>query len=230
MINGFSALVSLVLAAGELAEPKYNTVRMPRDRSVYVLPSAEGKKGIMIYISGRCGDPLAGVKSFGNEAASHATMIALQGDVVCKFPVGRHRWSGDLAVMQRRIEEAIAAVSVTMPHLDPNDVTIIGYSEGALRVVQLVERFPDRYRRVVLGGPPVIPTVSMMGRAKAIAAVVGELDKQDHVHPGLATLVENGIPAKFFSLPEVGHGKYGNWGHESFGQAFTWIFETVPDQ
>ena len=225
------AMCGLLAAAPNLsANPvPYQTLQVPKDKPVYVVPGQAEKKGVLIYLHGRCGDPLAGPNAFPEASAERGTMISVVADSPCPNRTGRFRWTNDLNAIQARIDAAIDAVSAQRKGgLDGKEITLIGYSEGALRAEQLAKKFPDRYPRVVIIGTPVQPAATSFGKVKAVATMAGQLDKQDHIMKGTEDIQKSGKPVKFFSLPGVGHGKYGTEGNRVMGEVLSWIFTSAP--
>lgn len=207
----------------------YETIQVPKDQPVFVVPGDTGKRSVIVYLHGRCGDPLAGINAFPEASSQRGTMISVQADEPCPNNPQRRRWGADLRAIQTRIDAAISAVAAQREGgLDTSELTLIGYSEGALRAEQIAKKYPSRYPRVVVIGSPVTPSATSFANVKAVITMVGELDRQDLMRAGYADIEKSGKPVRFMQLPGVGHGKYGADGNRVLDEAFTWLFQQAP--
>ncbi|HYP99188.1 MAG TPA: hypothetical protein VER96_11020 [Polyangiaceae bacterium] len=189
--------------------PDYEVLDAGSDRPIRVLPAAQPGRRVMIYLHGYCGDVNA-VGAFVPAAAAHGTLIALLGDQPCKDKPGRFKWSADPHAQDQRIQRAIRLVNRTHGwDLDPNDVTLFGYSQGAVRAEALVRYYAKRYPRVILGGPPRRLKVEHFKHVRAIAVFGGELENTSNMVGGADDLIAAGFRARFFLFPGVDHGDFG---------------------
>lgn len=200
------------------------SVSVEKDAAAYALPAEAETGEVIVYLHGHCGDPLAGLRSFPEAARKVGTMISVQGDIPCGGRAGKRRWSTDAERIQGRVDAAIAATSRQLGReLSPQKLTLVGYSEGALRAELLAGAFPGRYPRVILGGEPRAPRPDHFRGAQAVATLAGQLDDQRAMREGADALLRAGIPARFFLLPKARHGQYGPEGNRVLGEAFAWL-------
>lgn len=200
-------------------------VRM--DRPVFVAHGPLGERRAILYLHGRCGDPLA-FRAWAAAASRLGTVISIQGDVRC--PGGqRATWSHDLGALDRRASQALAAVGAArgMP-LDEASLTVVGYSLGAMRAEELVKAFPRRYRRALLVAGPFAPEPASFGEGAAVAVIAGGRDLRRHLREGAAALADAGVTSTFLLLPGASHGEYGPEGARVMGEALTWVYQRVP--
>ncbi len=196
------------------------SVRVPGDRSVYVVGAGAPVPRAIVYLHGKCGDPLA-FRPWAAAASRHGTLVSIQGDVPCDN--GRRRWSHDLALAQRRIDAALEAVSSARGvRLDARALTAIGYSEGAIRVEQLARRSPDRYPHVILAAGPVAPRATGLERAR-IVVLAGARDRREHLREAADAMAKAGLPVTFMLLPRAAHGDYGPEGERVMDAALEWL-------
>jgi hypothetical protein len=189
--------------------PPYEVLDAGSDRPVRVLPAAQPGRRVLVYLHGYCGDVNA-VGAFTSAAAAHGTVLALLGDEPCKDKPGRFKWSRDTHALDQRIRRAIGLVNrVHSWDLDASDVTLFGYSQGAVRAEALVRYYAKRYPRVILGGPPRRPKVEHFKHVQAIAVFGGELENTSEMLGGADDLIAAGYRARFFLLPGVDHGDFG---------------------
>jgi hypothetical protein len=203
-------------------------VAVPRDVAAYVIPGQHEARRPIVYLPGRCGDAFAAIKSWPDASRKHGTLVVVQGDEACPGSK-RRRWGPSAVRSQARIDAALAAASAEIPGgLDVGGLTVVGYSEGALKAELLARRFPERYPRVVVIGDPRAPSPTNLGKARAIVTMVGERDDQKTMRDGTAALVRAGLPVRLFLLPKAGHGQYGPEGSRVMDEALSWAFATSP--
>jgi predicted esterase len=194
------------------------------DTPTYVLPGKEGSREVLLYLHGRCGNPFAGARSFPEASASRGTMVIVLGDVPCPNSP-RRRWSGDMKHNQARIDAALDAASQSLGRdLDRQSLTVVGYSEGALKAEQLAHLYPERYPRVLLIGSPRAPSPFNLGKGHAIVTMVGERDAQHDMREGTKSLEKAGRKVHFWLLPGARHGQYGPEGERVMDEALGWAF------
>lgn len=207
---------------GELVE-----LDVPGDRSVFVVFAPPGEDDAMLYLHGVCGDPTA-PGSFADAIAEFGTLVSLRGDEACDGSA-RRRWSNDLDGIDRRATRALARVAeVRGEPLDGAALTLLGYSQGALRAEALAGRFPRRYPRVLLMGGPHAPDPKNLASASAVVLMAGERDAGAHLRDGAKRLGEGGIPARFIEIPEARHGEYGPRASETLREALAWAYASRP--
>lgn len=189
--------------------PAYEVLDAGSDRPIRILPAAQAGRRVLIYLHGYCGDVNA-VGAFVPAAAAHGTLIALLGDQPCKDKPGRFKWSSDTHALDQRIQRAIRLVNHAHGwDLDVNDVTLFGYSQGAVRAEALVRYYAKRYPRVILGGPPRRLKVEHFKHVQAIAVFGGALENTSNMVGGAEDLIAAGFRARFFLFPGVDHGDFG---------------------
>jgi len=164
-------------------------------------------------------------------AAAHGTLIALLGDQPCKDKPGRFKWSNDIRGLDARIERAVRLVNRAQGlHLDPHDITLFGYSQGAVRAESLARFYASHYPRVILGGPPRRPKPAHFARIRVIAVFGGELEDTRDMLGGADDLIAAGFRARFFLLPGVDHGDFGGEleGNRALGEILAFVDGDQP--
>jgi pimeloyl-ACP methyl ester carboxylesterase len=165
-------------------------------------------------------------------AAAHGTLIALLGDQPCPGKPGRFKWSGDTHGLDQRIQRAIRLVNRAQKlDLDAHDITLFGYSQGAVRAEALARYYAQRYPRVILGGPPRRPKPEHFKHVRAIAVFGGELEDTHDMLGGADDLIAAGFRAHFFLLPGVDHGDFGGElaGNQALTEILGFVTEPAPD-
>ncbi len=218
-------------ASGASADPRgYETVRVHADYPVFVAPGQAGAERLMVYLHGRCGNPLAGIKSFPNASSRHGTLVSITGDTPCRKRPQARQWSTNVEYLSARVDAAIAAVQKHYQgrRFDTSELTVIGYSEGAMRAEHLAKKFPERFTRVVLLGSPMRPSPENLYRARVVATVVGEREPQETMRDGTRDLCEAQLPVRLFTLPRAYHGDYGPEAENVMGEVLDYVFGAAP--
>ncbi len=201
------------------------SVAIEGDASVQVAHSALSNHGAIVYLHGRCTEPAIDVERIAQATSHHGTLLAPQGDEACPGGKG-FRWTTDIEAIQSRIDRALQAVAaVRGGALDPSQITLIGYSEGAARAEALAHAFPARYPRVILIGAPTAPTAANLAGAHAVALLAGQKDRQDLMKIGLQSLEHASKPARFFELPGAEHGEFGPEGERVMSEVLDFVAE-----
>jgi len=225
-------LLTRIAGAEPEAQPAFEpgvpvTVPVPHDRPLYVVHAPAEVKRALIYLHGWCGRPEA-PEAWKHAAARHGTLIALTAEIHC--PNGRTRWSKtNTGEQHERIQRAMQVVREARGGaLDPSDVVLIGYSQGAARAYRLAKRFPSFYPRLVLGGPPEAPAPGWFPSARAIAVLGGELETTESMREGTADLQEAGMLARYFMIPAAGHGSFGPEAETLMDEVLSWLLRVAP--
>ncbi len=189
--------------------PNFHYVDATWDQEIRVLPAAQPGPRVLVYLHGYCGD-INAVGAFVPAAAAHGTLIALLGDQPCKDKPGRFKWSNDIRGLDARIQRAVRLVNRRQGlKLDPQDITLFGYSQGAVRAESLARFYVQHYPRVILGGPPRRPKAEHFKGVRTIAVFGGEKEDTHDMVGGADDLAAAGLRAHFFLLPGVDHGDFG---------------------
>ncbi|HWZ91136.1 MAG TPA: hypothetical protein VNW92_19880 [Polyangiaceae bacterium] len=189
--------------------PNYTLVDATWDKPIRVLRAAEPDRRVLVYLHGYCGDVNA-VGAFVNAAAAHGTLLALLGDQPCPDKPGRFKWSNDIHGLDERIKRAVRLVNRSLQlELNGSDITLFGYSQGAVRAESLARYYAKRYPRVILGGPPRRPKPAHFAGVRRIAVFGGEKEDTHDMLGGADDMIAAGEQAHFFLLPGVDHGDFG---------------------
>lgn len=192
------------------------------DRPIRVTHAQAEIRQAIVYLHGMCGDP-KGADKWADLAAQRGTLIVLRADVPCPDRPG-YKWPKDPQLIQKRIDAALLVVAQQRGGLlDKEELTLIGYSQGAHRAEQLAFAAPERYPWVVLGGPPTAPTPELLRRSQRVAVLGGEFEDTTHMESGTTELQKVGIASQFFRLPGSHHGDYGTEGRRVILEVFSFL-------
>lgn len=202
-------------------EPLGVDVAVPGDRPVYVLPGETADPRVIIYLPGMCGDVTA-ADHFRNAVKAHGTLISVRGDTEC--PNGRFKWRDDPAKIQSRVVAAFEQVNAQRGGtLRLSDALLFGYSQGADRAERVAAMYPEKYPRLVLGGPPQKASPGRLGRAARVAFLGGELETTENMRAGFDALRAAGITTRFFTLECAYHGWFGTSAESQLAEVLDWV-------
>jgi hypothetical protein len=201
--------------------PLGEDVSVPGDRPAYVLPGNLGDPRVIVYLHGMCGDTTA-ADYFREAVRAHGTLIAVRGDTACDN--GRFKWRDEPSKIQARVRRAFASVNARLGGgLTLDGALLFGYSQGADRAEKLAAQYPQKYPRLVLGGPPMKASPIKLARAERVAILGGELETTENMRIGYDQLVAAGIPARFFTLECAYHGYFGTRAELQLAEVLDWV-------
>ena len=184
----------------------------------------EGWRAPAVFLTGSCTHPLTYVNAFRHAAAEHGGLVALQGDLPCKADPTLRRWSPDTVLTSARIDAALRAAGARAI----DDVTLVGYSQGAERAEWLARRYPAKYTRFVLMAGPVVPSPARFEGARAVTTLAGYGDVRENMADGARRLRRASIPATYIELPGgTHHGELAPTADAFVGRALDWIDENA---
>lgn len=199
-------------------------VAIDGDRDLRVAHAEGSNRHALVYLHGMCGDS-KGADPWTDLATERGTLVVVRADVPCGDRPG-YKWPAEPEAIEARIVRALEQVKSSRNGLlDLDRVTLVGYSQGAHRAELLAARYPDKYKNLVLGGPPTAALPENLKAATRVAVLGGELENATHMKKGASDLAAAGITSRFFLLPKTGHGGYGPEGHRVMAEVFTWLWD-----
>lgn len=195
-------------------------VRPEGDLPAYIARGARVHRRAMVFLAGMCTHPGGYVMAFQHVAAARGDLVGLQGDVSCAGDGAMRMWSYDLAKLDRRIDAAFVASGLPAP----DEILVIGYSQGAERAERLMERWPKKYTRAILIASPLTPSPTRLRGAAGIILMAGSFDiSQARMRGAVAPLVKAGIPARYAVIPKAHHGEFGDTPEDTMRAALDFV-------
>ncbi|HKY40620.1 MAG TPA: hypothetical protein VJN18_32015, partial [Polyangiaceae bacterium] len=102
------------------------------------------------------------------------------------------------------------------------DITVIGMSLGATRAAALVQRFPERYTRLIAMAAPSTLGAGLRS-LRAAVVMAGERDRQDLMKTSERSLRGRGVPVTFILIPGATHGAMGPEPERTMGAALDFL-------
>ena len=199
--------------------------QLPQDRDlpISIVRGDDERKPSIVFMAGVCSNAFAYLSGFPEAARAHGGVVAIEGDLPCGAPnSGYHSYSWDAAKQNARIEAALARAGVTT--IPPGGLTLVGYSAGAGIGEQMVQRWPERYARVVLIGAPTDPSTQRLKAARGVVTMSCTLDVPLRMKDAARRLSNAGVPATYLEMPGCTHGNLAD-GERVMDSAFAWLTE-----
>ncbi len=189
---------------------------------IFVMRGGSHGPGKLVFVHGMCGHALGYAQSFQRSAARYGLLIAPQGDIGCGPGSPWAKWSMDTAALDARIVSAFHALGVSDP---VEDITAIGYSQGASRAEALARRWPKRYTRLILiAGPAKVSPYGLHVQSALLMA--GSLDRQDMMQASARAFIDARQRSRYMQLPDARHGSMGSSPELTMSRALDWLYES----
>ncbi len=210
---------------GHIRPGKPIRVTIPGYRAALVVHGKPGVTRAMIYLHGVCGN-VQKIEDWTGMASNYVTTIALYGNKPCPTAPTRASWNQDIAFIHELIQTALGRVAEERAgQLDVHHAVLFGYSQGASRAERLVERYPEHYPWIILGGPPTPPRFERLRGARRSVILVGSEEHQEHLAGIAQELTTLGAPTEFKIFPGVGHGSFGRDAPRVMDETLSWLLE-----
>lgn len=204
------------------------SVPIPGYRPATVVHGGAQTSIAMVYLHGVCGQ-VSRIRDWSKAASDFVTTIAPLGNKACPDSKSRFSWNQDIELIDDYIGRALDAVATTRNGLlDTSAVVVFGYSQGASRAERLAERFPERYRWVILGGPPRPPVFERFEKVAGLALLVGTEEHQESLAELARDFTQQGVRTHFDQFAGVGHGFFGESSPEVMRRTLTWLRIPLP--
>jgi pimeloyl-ACP methyl ester carboxylesterase len=196
-------------------------VVVPGDSPASWVQSSDGASPHIVFLPGVCSNAYAYLLAFPEAARAHGGIIAIDGDKPCGAPgSGFRSFSWDPVRQDARLQAALAAVGAGEP--PEGGYTLVGYSAGAGIGELMVQRWPERYARVVLIGAPSDPSPARLAKARGVVTMSCSRDVPGRMRDGARRITAAGVPATYLEMPGCTHGNIAD-GEHVFEEAFEWL-------
>lgn len=215
-----------VATAAKMPEPppppapaRVEKILVPGDLAASVVRASDDQAPLTVFMPGMCSNGTAYLQTFPEAARAQGGVVAIEGDQPCA--PGFRTFSWDAAKQHARVEAALAAAGVR--EIPPEGITLVGYSQGATLAEQMVQRWPDRYRKVVLIGAPTEPSARSLGQARSLVTMSCDRDGAAPRMQKAAKAAEKaGVPATYIEMANCTHGNVTD-GEVNFTRTFDFL-------
>lgn len=200
---------SAALAVKRAARPSGPTVlaeARARPGALVYAPGDPDERRVTVMLHGMCDEPQYECPYFAETVTRRSWLLCPRATLRCDGGGSIWPWQ----TFERDIEASVERVSERHPgELDARrDRTLIGFSLGAIRGMDLAHSGSGRWTRVVLIGAKIHPDAERLRAAgvERLLLAAGDHDMMKWQMAGEARrLVRQGYPAAFMSLGKIGH-------------------------
>jgi predicted esterase len=201
-----AVLAGFSLARPARAEPLELTTA-DGDPAVVIYPAQEpGPRSITVALHGMCGRPENLCRYFAEQVTRSEHLVCPRATQRCE--AGGSSWpqAGFAAQIERAVQRARAVLGDRAD--ESHGRTLVGYSLGALRALELAQRGAGQYPRVMLIGAKISPSAKLLREngVERLLLSAGSRDMMhDHMQRESRRLLRTGFTTRFLDLGPVGH-------------------------
>ena len=207
--------------APEEPPAKLEKILVPGDLAASVVRAKDGAPPLTVFMPGMCSNGSAYLQTFPEAAKAQGGVVAIEGDQPCQ--PGFRSFSWDAAKQHARVEAALAAAGVH--EIPAEGITLVGYSQGASLAEQMLQRWPERYKKVVLIGAPTDPSARSLAQARSVVTMACDRDgAAPRMRQAAKTAIKAGVPATYIEMANCTHGNVTD-GEVTFTRTFDFLRE-----
>lgn len=190
-----------------------------------VYPAAgEGPRRITVVLHGMCGHAENICRIFASQATAVEHLICPRATARCEG--GGASWAqvGFAATIERAVERAKTQLGDRVD--ESQGRTLIGYSLGAFRALEIAQHAAGKYPRVMLVGARINPSFRLL-RDSGVERLLLSAGAWDmtyaHMQRESARLSRAGLTTRFVGLGPAGHALLPSFGQEYLPEAWRWL-------
>jgi predicted esterase len=196
----------LISKPARAAEP-FTLVETEGQPGVVVYPAqSPGPHRVTVLLHGMCGEPANACRHFAQQVTVDEHLICPRASRRCDGGGSTWPQRGFEPQIEDAVQRALAALGPSVD--EANGRTLIGYSLGAFRALELAEHGAGKYPRVMLIGARILPRAKLL-RASGVERLLlsaGSWDMMhDHMRRETDRLLRAGVTTRFLGLGPVGH-------------------------
>ena len=203
----------------------------------FELGETDGEPGVVVYpaqtpglhrvtvlLHGMCGEPANACRHFASQVTADEHLVCPRASRRCDG--GGSTWPQ--AGFEAQIERAVQRAEAALGEVDEaHGRTLIGYSLGAFRALELAQHGAGRYPRVMLIGAKILPSQKLLRQngVERLLMSAGSWDMMhDHMRRETDRLQRAGCTTRFLGLGPVGHAFTPSFA-EYLPEALRWLNE-----
>jgi predicted esterase len=201
-----AGLISVFTSRTAQAQP-FELSEAGSEPGVVVYPAAQpGVRRITVVLHGMCSEPINACRHFADQVTEDEHLVCPRASRRCDG--GGSIWPqlGFVPQIERAVARAQEALGDRVDSSQGR--TLIGYSLGAFRALQLAEQAAGRYPRVMLIGAKIYPNHKRLREngVERLLMSAGSWDMMhDHMRRETQRLARAGFTSRFLNLGPVGH-------------------------
>lgn len=223
------AIVALLLTRSARAAEPFELGEGEAGPGVVVYPAQQpGSHGITVVLHGMCSEPANACRHFAAQVTEREHLVCPRANRRCDG--GGSIWPhlGFAESIERAVQRALDALGESADQARGR--TLIGYSLGAFRALELAERGGQRYPRVMLIGAKIYPNQKRLRESgvERLLLSAGSADMMhEHMQRETRRLARTGFTTRFLGLGPVGHFFTPSF-QEYLPQALLWLRDESP--
>lgn len=227
----FALLAGLLVAKPARAAASFSLDESEGQPGVVVYPAqTPGLHRVTVLLHGMCGEPANACSHFAEQVTASEHLICPRASRRCDGGGATWPQTGFEPQIERAVSRALEALGALGQGVDETrGRTLIGYSLGAFRALELAQRGAGKYPRVMLIGAKILPSQKLLRKSgvERLLLSAGEWDMMNpHMRAETARLLRGGFTARFLGLGPVGHGFTPSL-QNYLPAAFAWLNEAA---
>lgn len=192
---------------------------------VVVYPAqTPGVHRVTVLLHGMCGEPANACRYFASQVTADENLICPRASRRCDG--GGSTWPA--TGFEPQIEQAVERAEAALGQVDETSGrTLIGYSLGAFRALELAQHGAGKYPRVMLIGAKILPSLKLLHEngVERLLMSAGSWDMMhDHMRHETERLARAGLTTRFLGLGPVGHAFTPSFA-DYLPEALRWLHE-----
>jgi predicted esterase len=219
-----AVLLGLLVSKPARAAEPFTLAEAENQPGVVVFPArTAGAHRVTVLLHGMCGEPANACRHFAEQVTADEHLVCPRASRRCDG--GGSTWPQ--RGFEQQIEGAVQrALSALGPSVDEtHGRTLIGYSLGAFRALELAEHGAGKYPRVMLIGAKILPHQKLLREngVERLLLSAGSWDMMhDHMRRETQRLLRAGFTTRFLGLGPVGHAFTPSFA-DYLPQALSWL-------
>ena len=190
---------------------------------VFYAAQQPGAHGVTVVLHGMCGQPANACRQFASLVTETDNLVCPRATQSCSGGGSSWPQRGFAEQIEKAVARAMAALGERVD--GSRGRTLIGYSLGAYRALELAEHGAQRYPRVMLIGAKIFPNQKRLRESgvERLLLSAGAWDMTyEHMQTESRRLERSGLKARFLGLGPVGHAFTPSF-QEYLPQALRWL-------
>jgi predicted esterase len=218
-------LALLVSAPARAAVPLILAETESEPGVVVYAAQTPGKHRVTVLLHGMCGEPQNACRHFAPQVTAYEHLICPRASRRCDG--GGSTWPQ--GGFEQEIEQAVQRAEAALDGMvdESQGRTLIGYSLGAYRALELAQHGAGKYPRVMLIGARILANQKQL-RANGVERLLLSAGAWDMTHDPMRReterLVRTGFRTRFLGLGPVGHAFTPSL-QEYLPEALRWLNE-----
>jgi predicted esterase len=219
------ALLLVLLSPRRARAQAFEVPESAGEPGVVVYPAADpGPHRITVVLHGMCGHAENICRVFASQATAGAHLICPRATSRCDGGGASWPQTGFAASIERAVERAKAQLGERVD--ESQGRTLIGYSLGAFRALELAQHAAGKYPRVMLLGARINPSYRLLrdNGVERLLLSAGAADMTfDHMRRESARLSRAGMTSRFLGLGSAGHAFRPEFAEQYLPEAWRWL-------